>query len=119
MEMTLSPSSSLMPRTPVESRPLNTRTSFTGKRMHWPCAVVSVHVVRFGADLDACDLVALVQLHGDLAGPVDAFEVGQLVAPDIARAGCEHQLQRTPGGFILRHRHDGGDALVLLPAAAG
>ena len=30
-----------MPRTPVESRPLKTRTSGTGKRMHWPFAVVS------------------------------------------------------------------------------
>ena len=39
--MTLSPSASAMPRTPIESRPLNTRTSSTAKRMHWPRAVVS------------------------------------------------------------------------------
>ena len=36
-----SPSARLMPRTPMESRPLKTRTSGTGKRMHWPFAVVS------------------------------------------------------------------------------
>ena len=30
-----------MPRTPMESRPLKTRTSGTAKRMHWPLAVVS------------------------------------------------------------------------------
>ena len=30
-----------MPRTPIEVRPWNTRTSVTGKRMHWPSAVVS------------------------------------------------------------------------------
>ena len=41
MEMTWSLPSSLMPRTPADSRPLNTRTSVTGKRMAWPSAVVS------------------------------------------------------------------------------
>ncbi len=41
MAMTLSPFASVMPRTPVESRPLKTRTSSTQKRMHWPRAVVS------------------------------------------------------------------------------
>ena len=30
-----------MPRTPIEVRPWNTRTSVTGKRMHWPPALVS------------------------------------------------------------------------------
>jgi hypothetical protein len=41
MAITVSPCPKLMPRTPVESRPLNTRTSVTGKRMHCPPAVVS------------------------------------------------------------------------------
>ena len=40
-EITLSSLSSAMPRTPIEVRPVNTRTSGTGKRMHWPPAVVS------------------------------------------------------------------------------
>ena len=40
-EITRSPSARLMPRTPIEVRPWNTRTSVTAKRMHWPCAVVS------------------------------------------------------------------------------
>ncbi len=40
MEMTLSPLASWMPRTPMESRPLNRRTSSTRKRMAWPSAVV-------------------------------------------------------------------------------
>ena len=39
METTRSPSASLMPRTPVDSRPLNTRTSGTGKRIALPSAV--------------------------------------------------------------------------------
>ena len=39
--MTLSPSSIEIPRTPIEERPANTRTSGTAKRMHWPCAAVS------------------------------------------------------------------------------
>ena len=29
-----------MPRTPIEVRPVKTRTSVTGKRMHWPPAAV-------------------------------------------------------------------------------
>ncbi len=41
IEIISSSFSSLMPRTPVESRPLNTRTSSTGNRMQRPCAVVS------------------------------------------------------------------------------
>ena len=39
--MTSSPSSSLMPRTPVEVRPVKTRTSATGKRMPGRCAAAS------------------------------------------------------------------------------
>src|SRR6266511_3668466 len=40
-EMTLSPSASAMPRTPIDVRPWNTRTSVTAKRIHCPPAVVS------------------------------------------------------------------------------
>ena len=41
MEMTSSPSCRRTPRTPVESRPLNTRTSSALKRIARPRAVVS------------------------------------------------------------------------------
>ena len=41
MEITRSPLSSRMPRTPVESRPANTRTSVTGKRMLLPPSAAS------------------------------------------------------------------------------
>ena len=41
IEITSSPLSRRMPRTPVESRPLNRRTSSTAKRMQRPAAVVS------------------------------------------------------------------------------
>ena len=37
----MSLAASAMPRTPIEVRPWNTRTSATGKRMHWPPALVS------------------------------------------------------------------------------
>ena len=36
MEITRSSLPRLMPRTPVELRLAKTRTSVTGKRMHWP-----------------------------------------------------------------------------------
>ena len=39
--MTWSSPSSLMPRTPTESRPAKTRTSVTGKRIALPAAVAS------------------------------------------------------------------------------
>ncbi len=41
IEMTRSPSARRMPRTPVDSRPANTRTSPTAKRIARPSAVVS------------------------------------------------------------------------------
>src|SRR5438552_3491373 len=40
-EISVSFSASAMPRTPIEVRPVKTRTSVTGKRMHWPPAAVS------------------------------------------------------------------------------
>src|SRR6478752_2296324 len=40
-EITVSPSASVIPRTPMEVRLWKTRTSVTGKRMHWPPAEVS------------------------------------------------------------------------------
>ena len=117
--MTLSPSASAMPRTPIESRPLNTRTSSTGKRMHWPARRGQQHVVLVGADLDVDDPLALVEPHGDLAGAVDLREVAELVAPDRAARRGEHHVERLPGRLVLGQRHDGGDALALLRAAAG
>ena len=72
------------------------------------------HVVALGADLHVDDRLVLVELHGDDAGAADIDEVGQLVAADIAAGGREHHVEIGPGGFILRQRHDGGDALALL-----
>ena len=72
------------------------------------------HVVALGADLHVDDRLALLELHGDDAGAADIDEVGQLVAADGAAGGGEHHVELGPGGFILRQRHDGGDALALL-----
>ena len=72
------------------------------------------HVVALGADLHVDDRLALPELHGDDAGAADIDEVGQLVAADGAAGGGEHHVEIAPGGFILRQRHDGGDALALL-----
>ena len=94
--------------------PANTRTSSTGKRMHWPPAVVSSTSSRLGADLHVDDRLALVELHGDDAGAAHVGEIGQLVAPDRAAGGGEHHVELVPGRLVLRQRHDGGDALALL-----
>ena len=112
--MTLSPSASAMPRTPIELRPLNTRTSSTAKTDALAARGGQQHVVLVGADLDVDDALALVEPHGDLAGAVDLGEVGKLVAPDRAARGGEHHVERLPARFVLRQRHDGGDALSRL-----
>ena len=119
--MTLSPSASVMPRTPTELRPANTRTSVTGKRMHWPCAVVSSTSSRFGAGLDADeDRLALVELHGDLAvARRTSTKSESLLRRTLPPVGGEHHVERSHARLVLRQRHDGGDALALLRAAAG
>ena len=87
--------------------------------MHWPSAGGQQHVVIVGAGLDAEDLVALLlQLHGDLAVAVDLDEVGQLVAAHRAARRGEHHVELAPARLVLRQRHDRGDALALLAAAA-
>ena len=118
MEMTRSSSASVMPRTPMESRPLKTRTSSTQKRMHWPRAVVSRTSSSSRQICDVDDVVALVELHGDLAGAVDVDEVRQLVAAHAAARRGEHHVELVPVVLVLGQRHDGGDALALPRAAA-
>ncbi len=64
-------------------------------------------------DGDADDAVALVELHRNLAIAVDALEVGEAVAADIARPRREHELQVAPGLLVLRQRQDRRDGLAL------
>src|SRR3954451_9028410 len=72
------------------------------------------HVVGLRADLHVDDLVALVELHRDLAGAVDLHEVRQLVAADAAGPCREHHVAPVPGGLVLGQRHDRRDPLALL-----
>jgi hypothetical protein len=58
-------------------------------------------------------VLAFAQLHGDLAVAVDALEVAELVAADIAGGGGEHDVQPVPGRLVLRQGEDGGDGLAL------
>jgi len=44
---------------PIEVRPVKTRTSVTGKRMHWPPSAVSSTSFALGADLHVNDRLAL------------------------------------------------------------
>ena len=69
-------------------------------------------IVVLGAGGDADDAVILRQLHGDLAGLVDLHEVGQGIAPHIARLGGEDHMQLFPFAFVGQ-RQDGGDALAF------
>ena len=93
---------------------MNRRTSSTGKRMALPLRRRQQHVVGRPADGDADDAVALVQLHGDLAVAIDVLEIGERIAPHVAGARREHELQVGPAGRVLGQRQDRGDGLVLL-----
>ena len=112
--MTRSPSPSLMPRTPIESRPLNTRTSVTGKRMHWPFAVVSstsassVQIWTSTMSSPSSSFIAI------LPARLTCAKSRQLVAPDRAARRREHHVERRPVGLVLRQWHDRRDALALL-----
>ena len=72
------------------------------------------HVVARGADLHVDDGLAVVELHRDDAGAADVGEIRQLVAPHVAAGGGEHHVEIAPRGFVLRQRHDRGDAFALL-----
>ena len=64
------------------------------------------------AGLHAHQHVVLVELHRDLAAPGNIDEIRQRVAPHIAVPGREHDRQVLPAFLVVRHRHDGGDALA-------
>ena len=66
------------------------------------------------AGADADDLVALVELHGDLAVAAYVHEVRQLVAAYATRSGGEHHVELIPGRLVLGQRQDRGDALAGL-----
>ena len=112
MAMTSSSLASAMPRTPVESRPLKTRTSVDAEADALAARRRQQDVVVLAADLHVDDVVALVELHGDLAVAVDVDEVGQLVAAHTAGGRREHHVQLVPVLLVLGQRHDGGDALA-------
>ena len=102
-----------MPRTPVEVRPANTRTSSMREADALAALRRQQHVVLVAAGLDRDQALAFLQLHRDQAVGADIREVRQLVAPHGAHAGCEHDAQRIPCRLVLRQRHDGRYGLAL------
>ena len=70
------------------------------------------HVVIFAAWPHTDQLIPIIELHGNFAVAHDIGEVAQPVAPDIARCGGEHDMQRIPAGLVIRHRHDRIDCLI-------
>ena len=70
------------------------------------------NVAVLGRRAHADQAVAVVQLHRDLAVAVDAGEVGQAVAPDIAAGGGEQDEQIRPGLLVLGQRRHRGDRLA-------
>ncbi len=71
-------------------------------------------VVLGGAQGDADHVIAVLQLHGDLAGPVDRGEVAELVAAHVARAGGEHDVVVAPLGLVLGQGQDVHDRIARL-----
>ena len=111
--MTWSLPSSLMPRTPAEFAALEHAHVGDGEADGLPLRRGQQHVLVLVADRDTDDAVALVELHGDLAVLPHLDEVGELVAPDGAAVGGEHDVELGPASLILGQRQDGGDVLVL------
>ncbi len=85
-----------MPRTPVESRPLKTRTSVKRKADAFAQPRGEQHIVLIGAGLTPTMPSPASELHGDLAVAVDADEIRQLVAAHVARFGGEHDVELAP-----------------------
>src|SRR5262249_34363070 len=119
-EITLSPSASEMPRTPSEERPWNTRTSVTGKRMHWPPLAVrrtssfSVQICTSTTASPSSSFMALIELHGEGAGGWKLEEVGEFVAARVAAGGGDHPVEVPPGFLALGQGRGRGDGLALL-----
>jgi len=69
-------------------------------------------MVAGSTGLDADQHIVLVELHRDLAAPGNVDEIRKRVAPDIAVPGREHDREVLPAFLVVRHGHDGGDALA-------
>ena len=109
----MSPSASAMPRTPVELRPLKTRTSLTGKRMHWPARGGQQHVVALGAGLDADDRLALASSFMAILPLRFTWTKSEsLLRRTVPAGGGEHHVELAPALLVLRQRQDRGDALA-------
>jgi len=88
------------------------------RRMHCPPAAVSstsscsVQICTSTMASSASSFMA------DDAGTPDVDEIRKLVGGrTLPPVVAKHHVEIGPGGFILRQRHDGGDAFALLPAA--
>ena len=103
-----------MPRTPIEVRPWNTRTSGTGKRMHWPPGAVS-STSSFSVQI--CT--------STIASPSSSFmammperrtstKSDSLLRRTVPRVVANITSSSPQVALVLGQRHDGGDALALL-----
>ena len=120
-----------MPRTPVEVRDWNSRTSVDLKRIALPLRVASrtssssvsssTPISRSVGSGLLLVIVAVVRIlderrpepHGDLAGRRDVGEGGHAVAADRAVRGREHDVQAAPFILVLGQREDGRDGLAV------
>ena len=64
--------------------------------------------------MNADQLVAFIEFHGNLAVCHDIREIGQTVPADAAARRREHDKQIAPAFLVFGHRHDRGDCLVWL-----
>ena len=129
--MTSSPSCRRTPRTPVDVRDWNSRTSVALKRIALPWRVArrtSSSSVRSETPIrrsvgSACSSLsspfsapsagARAEAHRDLAGRRDVRERSHAVAPDRAVRRREHDVQAAPLGLVLREREHGRDGFTL------
>ena len=103
-----------MPRTPIEVRPWNTRTSVTGKRMHWPPAEVSstssfsVQICTSRMPSPSSSFMAMMP---ERRTSTKSDSLLRRTVPCVV-ANITSSLPQV--ALVLRQRHDRGDALALL-----
>ena len=103
-----------MPRTPIEVRPWNTRTSVTAKRMHWPCAVVSstssfsVQICTSTMPSPSSSFMAMMP---ERRTSTKSDSLLRRTVPLVV-ANITSRLPQV--ALVLGQRHDRGDELALL-----
>ena len=104
---------SAMPRTPHGIAAMKTAPPVTGKRMHWPVAVVNRTSSAWPQICaSTIPLCRQSEPHRDFASAIGLGRNRSLLRPHAAARGREHDIERVPRRLVFRQWHDRGDPLA-------